>query len=235
MDGLSDLCFDPGTKFQELVHQRFGCSASAQLSELQGIVNIRDWDAGLNDSWSYIWGPKFTSKKAYNHLQGIAEASPLFRWIWKAGNLEKHKFFAWLLIKDRLSTRNILKRKNMYLEDYSCVLCSSGLEETCFHLFFECPFSQDCWHSINIHWDLSLPPLDMIIQARSDFGSPTFREIFITACWIIWKSRNGVIFDNKAATLLNWRADLKMEIGLVCIKAKRSIANPLLVWRDSCL
>ena len=28
MAGLSDLCFDPGTMFVELVHQRFGCPMS---------------------------------------------------------------------------------------------------------------------------------------------------------------------------------------------------------------
>lgn len=37
-----------------------------------------------------------------------------------------------------------LKRKNMHLEDYSCVMCTGNLEETCFHILFECPFSTAC-------------------------------------------------------------------------------------------
>ena len=73
----------------------------------------------------------------------------------------------------------------MYLDDYSCVLCPNGPEETCFHLFFECPFSADCWNSINIHWNFNLQPLDMIIQARTDFDSHISREISIFACWVI--------------------------------------------------
>jgi hypothetical protein len=103
---------------------------------------------------------------------------PLFSWMWSAGSLGKHKFFSWLLLKDRLNTRNLLRRKNMYLDDYNCAICNSNVEETCMHLFFECPFSLSCWNHIGIHWDFSLPPLDMLIEARTNFGSPIFRERF---------------------------------------------------------
>ena len=85
--------------------------ASNQLTELQEIINGRQWEHTQKDSWHYNWGPIFSSKKAYSHLQGSLEASPLFKWIWKSGNLGKYKFFAWLLLKDRLSTRNLLRRK----------------------------------------------------------------------------------------------------------------------------
>jgi hypothetical protein len=64
---------------------------------------------------------------------------PLFSWLWSFENFGKHKFF-WLLLKDRLNTRNLLRRKNKVLEDYNCAISNSGTEETCMHLFFECPF-----------------------------------------------------------------------------------------------
>ena len=70
----------------------------------------------------------------------------------------------------------------MMLDDYNCVMCISGCEETSFHLFFECTFSQDRWSSIPIAWNTNLQPLDMIIEARTAFGNDLFREIFITAC-----------------------------------------------------
>jgi hypothetical protein len=169
-------------------------------------------------------------------LQGTVQASPLFNWIWKAGNLGKHKFFMWLLIKDRLSTRSILKRKNMFLTDYTCVLCQQGLEETCFHLFFECQFSKDCWNSISISWNFILQPLDMVIQARTDFGSRILREIFISSCWMIWKARNGIIFFyHKSTSVQDWKNTLKEDLSLVCIKAKKSIADPLKIWCENSL
>jgi hypothetical protein len=125
--------------------------ASTQLDELAQIVDGLHCDPTQHDSWSYTWGPKFISKKAYIALQGTLEASPLFSWLWKSGALDKHKFFAWLSLKDRLSTRNILRRKNMSLDDYSCVLCVNGPEETNHHLFSVCPFSTACWNLIGIH------------------------------------------------------------------------------------
>jgi hypothetical protein len=47
----------------------------------------------------------------------------------------KHKFFFWLLLKDRLNTKNILRRKIMWLPNYNYVLCVENLEETLAHLF----------------------------------------------------------------------------------------------------
>jgi hypothetical protein len=67
---------------------------------------------------------------------------PLFSWLWlwSSENFGKHKFFFWLLLKDYLNTRNLLRRKNKVLEDYNCAIGNSGTEETCMHLFFECSF-----------------------------------------------------------------------------------------------
>jgi len=73
----------------------------------------------------------------------------------------------------------------------------------------------------------------MIIQARIDFNSHIIREIFITACWVLWKARNGIIFDNQTATLLEWRASLKEELGQICIKPKKCIADALFVWKEN--
>jgi len=106
-------------------------------------------------------------------------------------------------------------------------------EETNLHLFFKCPFSQDCWSSIPISWNLNLPPLDMILEARTNFGSPIFRELFTTACWIIWTTRNRVIFDQGQVNINIWRRDFKEELGLVCTKANPSRQNSLSSWRDS--
>ena len=42
------------------------------------------------------------------------------------------------------STRELLKRKNMNLDSYNCVLCLQGAEESLQHLFFHCSFAQCC-------------------------------------------------------------------------------------------
>ena len=121
----------------------------------------------------------------------------------------------------------------MLLENYNCVLCNSDCEETSMHLFFKCHFSTACWNSIPICWNQNLPPLDMIIDARTSFGSPIFREIFITACWIIWVTRNAVIFDDVQANLSNWKRQFKEELDRVCTKAKPSRQDALINWKEN--
>jgi hypothetical protein len=61
--------------------------------------------------------------KAYKKLIGTWQVDVCFHWLWKCSAQKKHKVFFWLLLKDRLSTRNILRRKNKALHSYDCVPC----------------------------------------------------------------------------------------------------------------
>jgi hypothetical protein len=63
------------------------------------------------------------------------------------------------------------------------------------------------------YFEFEFLALDMIIEARTTFGSPLFREIFITACWVIWSTRNGVIFDSGQINLNVWKNQFR-EVGL---------------------
>jgi hypothetical protein len=90
----------------------------------------------------------FSPTKAYKQLIGT---SPMLQMALEKLNSEKNKVLFWLLLKDRLSTRNILKRKNRALPSYDCVLCQLQLEETLEHLFLHCPFAISCWNLLHLH------------------------------------------------------------------------------------
>jgi len=119
------------------------------------------------------------------------------------------------------------------LEDYSCAIGNSGTEETCMHLFFECPFIIASWNYLDIHWNLNIPPMDMVIEARLDIGRSYFREIIIATCWIIWTSGNRLIFYNIPCTVNKWKEHFKKEISLVCIKAKPNLEGALNLWLEN--
>jgi hypothetical protein len=80
-------------------------------------------------------------------------------------------------------------------------------------VFEEASKESDRGSTIPINWNLSSRPLDMVIEAREAFGSTIFREIFITACWIIWLTRNSVIFYNGQINLNAWKTRFKEELG----------------------
>jgi hypothetical protein len=75
--------------------------------------------------------------------------------------------------------------------------------------------------------------LDMVISAKTTFGSPIFRDLIITTCWIIWKTRNGVSFDGEDYNLCRWKFSFKEELGLVCIKAMQDTKVQLELWREN--
>jgi hypothetical protein len=200
--------------------------AAIQLEELLQTIDNFHWDDNINDRWTYSWGnSKYSSKKAYKLFSGTVPDSPLFPWLWSSSNLGKHKFFFWLLLRDRLSTRNLLRRKNMQLDDYSCVLCNTGHEEISFHLFFECPFNIACWNTMPINCNLNLPHLDMVIEARTNFGSNIFRDIYIAACWVIWITRNEVIFFIMGRSILISGKEDSRKILDLCVR------NPMQVGK----
>lgn len=207
--------------------------ASSQSEELHTIIQNRQWDEEVSHAWHYSWGSTtYNTKKAYSMMLGVLETSPLFPWLWSSSNLGKHKFFVYVLIKDMLNTRNLLRRKNKTPNDYSCVLYNIGCEETSFHLFFEYSFSQSCWNTIPIQWDLSLPPPRHDDWSQDKFGNLIFKEIVITSCWVIWTTRNGIIFNNGSCNLNASKAHAKEKLGWVCIKAKPSRKGSLDWWRE---
>ena len=147
----------------------------------------------------------------------------------------KLRVFIWLLLMDRLNTRNLLRRKNFKIEgnNYSCVLCRRQLEETAFHLFFECSFSRSCWESIGLKWTRTLPFFSMIQNARQSFNKPFFMEIFIIAAWGIWKQRNNMIFDQKQPSLHSWKKTFADEVLLQANRIKEDLRTELLEWTIS--
>jgi hypothetical protein len=115
-------------QLHSLFHLPLSQQAHAQLLQLQVILD------GLTisdepDNWLYNWNSSFFSvRRAYKQLSGQLTLHPAFKWLWKCSCQPKHKVFFWLLMMDRLSTRELLKRKNMLLQDYSCILCNANTE-----------------------------------------------------------------------------------------------------------
>jgi len=173
--------------------------AYAELLILEQNIHDQRMHAIESDTWSYIWNnSEYTSKKYYRNVFSAIQDHPLFNSLWKSKCTPKIKFFTWLPFNDRLSTRNILRRRKCFLETgYNCVVCLNDTEETLLHLFFDCSFSVSCWYAIGIQWNIALQPMDMIQLCKTNFGRPVFMEIFMIASWNIWKQRNGVIFDAK--------------------------------------
>lgn len=185
-----------------------------------------------DDIWICLWkGGLYTSSSYYKlHFSEIAVPAPLI-WIWKGKSMPKIKFFAWLLLVDRLNTRGMLRRRNKFLEvGYSCALCPYDLEESTLHLFFDCTSSFSRWNAIGIQWSQQGSVYDRLQQQRAVFQGPYFMDLFMIGAWCIWKERNDFIFNHKMPSLDSWKQRFKNEVGLHLFRIKPSKRSFVMNW-----
>ena len=63
--------------------------------------------------------------------------NPLLNWVWANSCTMKIKFFAWMMIMDRLNAKDMIERRHWHIDDgISCVLCHLQVREERDHLFF---------------------------------------------------------------------------------------------------
>ena len=118
-------------------------------------------------------------------------------WKWNARQ-KLIKFFCWLLLPNRLNTRNMLRRRHYNVgTTYNCTICNLGTEETVEHLFFHCDFARNCWSLLHMDFpsDTTLTRLSLTALGKNSWNKPMFMEVFATATWSLWKERNNCYFE----------------------------------------
>ena len=151
---------------------------------------------------------------------GHSEIHSAFKLLWKSQCQPKHKVFFWLLISDRLSTRNILRRRHMLLDSYSCVLCNSLVEESVDHLFAYCSFARMCWDFIHIDIPLDSGFPALTSQMKDQLNSQFFMETIILLCWAIWMTRNDLIFKGETLNLAGIKRVFLRSLSFLSIELK---------------
>ena len=207
--------------------------AFSQLAQLQQDLNSLQLNEN-NDLWTCIWNfGRFSVAKAYKQLSGHRVIHPSFKGIWKCSCQNKHKVFSWLILKDRLSTTELLRRKNMELQDYNCVLCNNMTEESLFHLLISCPFAEACWNQIGLHVNHQGDLLQCLDSFRRQLQVPFYMEVVILMSWTIWHMRNGLIFSNKPPSLQEASRAFKSEFVILPLRAKRSYFPIIQLWLNN--
>jgi hypothetical protein len=204
--------------------------AHVQLQQLSILISNR-LTVGDLDLWSYSWGnAKFSTAKAYKALVGSRPTHPAFLWIWRSKCQMKHKVFFWLLLKDRLSTRDLLQRQHLELDSYTCDLCIRRKVETMAHLSFRCNFAKACWSSIGASVLTSRPVFQILKLLKDKLAVPFYMEIIILMTWAIWTTRNAWIFSNIYPLVQDCKRKFLSEFSLLLHRVKYEMVNPMEVW-----
>jgi hypothetical protein len=181
------------------------------------------------DLWR--WNPDtdgcFSVKSTYSllckELNGDAElmvtSNTVFEQLWKSPAPSKIIVFSWQVLHNRIPTRDNLMRRGIIQGDNStdCVLCT-GLRESTIHLLLHCGYAGRVWVEI-FRWlgvILVMPAtLSCLFEYLSGFARTKkarkgFRLVWHTTIWLIWKSRNDVIFNNSVKIASECVEDIKV-------------------------
>ena len=135
---------------------------------MQELISAIPYDPSTHDHWAFLCGnDRYSLQKLYKLAFSTWHAPRSFSLLWKCQCTPRIKFFAWLVLVDRLNTEVMLRRRNFNIQGgWHCVLCHLQVDEDVEHLLFACPFAERCWMKIHIQWDLSLDIHNRIMQAR---------------------------------------------------------------------
>ena len=226
---MSIKAFLQATSMSENFFLPRSTQAPQQFLELQDTTQFLQITT-QGDRWTYPWGTSFSSIKMYKELTKSELAAPLFKHLWKNAAMLRYKIFLWLLLHDRVNTRNMRRRRTFHLPSYNCALCQMNTKETSQHLFWDCDFAFNCWQSILGTRCRGFTIFDEILLAIQTLPTSIAMEIMIMGCWNIWIQRNGNIFKGKEATIQAWKSSLKADLLLLLHRVKSKFRDQFSSW-----
>ncbi|CAN6193691.1 unnamed protein product [Urochloa humidicola] len=197
--------------------------ALLQYFELWDAMTRVNLTQGREDTISWRWTAtgSYTARSAYKaFFEGstrFAGAKP----IWKAWAPLKVKFFMWLAVRGRLWTADRRHRHGLQ-NPTPCPLCDQVLESAD-HLFCGCAFTQQVWWALAnaIGMPLLMPnPDEQLIswwlRSRNGLNKLQRRGLdstFMLVSWLLWKERNGRVFNSRPLCQVAQLVDKIMEEG----------------------
>ncbi|KAH6763321.1 hypothetical protein C2S52_020754 [Perilla frutescens var. hirtella] len=172
------------------------------------ILLISICDSGSQDCimWNHTKSGTYSVRSGYWVAMSLKDASTSkassssynstdWRWFWKLSIPPRIKIFIWKCMRGVLPTNTNLAKKGIVL-DHTCVRCSLS-EESPEHAPRDCPWVNFFWKICVLRLQRTLTSLSLqewileIIHNKEE----DFLNVFAVHLWIIWYSRNKLVFD----------------------------------------
>ena len=194
-------------------------------------------------TWGLSTNKKYTTKSLYEMIafRGVRDVTMLK--IWKCPAPMKMKHFVWLARKNRIQSAEQLKMKNWSGSEY-CQLY--GEIESTSHILFTCPMASFVWCVCRDSFGWHLAPrnfedLFLLNEMNNKAKDRVFSALLVAVSWVLWTTRNNMIFRNKivysllilpfqiVSFLLQWKALCRSEEGAlmdhIAVKLKGMISS----------
>ncbi|GKB45482.1 RNA-directed DNA polymerase, eukaryota [Tanacetum coccineum] len=201
---------------------------------LLNIVNDRDsavFSLSLDNSFSVNIARKYIDD--YNSTSSL----PSTRWF--KAIPRKVNVFMWCLFLDKLPHRFNISSRGIDIDSIMCPNCDQ-YAETNSRIFFSCTTASNIWRLIRGWCDLKIPSFSSCVDGDNWYSSwRTSKDnrgrayaIFASTCWILWRSRNNIVFNSQFMRIcdmfdsirllsFSWLKfkvmDLNTSIGRLCL------------------
>ena len=155
--------------------------------------------------------------------------------VWKVWAPPKYKFFAWLIIQDRVWTADRLQRRG-WPNCGLCPLCKQ-VTESAPHLLFQCRFSQRVWanvaswiginNAIIAGWRYEISVKEWWFKTILDRGPPrkALASMLMLVFWELWNERNVRVFKNVTTTVTMVTSKIKEEARIWALAGARHLCD----------
>ncbi|KAJ0883842.1 putative RNA-directed DNA polymerase [Helianthus annuus] len=211
----------------------------AELNDLTAAVTAFTFGAG-DDRW--MWKPDTTGVFSVSSIRRLIERASFadlgigFRW--NGWVPIKVNFVVWRLVLNRLPTAMDLVHRNINIQDVNCKVCGEE-NETAVHIFVTCNLAQQVWEFV-VGWCKIRPFFILELKDFVDIhnrnrGSKKWHRVILSvvqvAIWVLWKTRNDIVFRHKQANLERIKEEIKTYSYLWIKNRAKCVA---LSWDDWC-
>ncbi|TVU10898.1 hypothetical protein EJB05_44453, partial [Eragrostis curvula] len=181
--------------------------------------------------WHLDASRQYTTKSAYRaFFNGAINFEP-WRKIWKTWAPPKCKVFLWLAVRNRCWTADRLARRNMP-HPASCLLCDQVAEDVQ-HILTTCVFAREFWFTILSRFGLQQHAPSLHARSFSDCAKRVqkekkrkgFNSLVVLSAWMLWKHRNGCVFDGATPSMPDLLRTFEDEHHLWCMAGARSLTS----------
>ncbi|XP_071695612.1 uncharacterized protein [Rutidosis leptorrhynchoides] len=161
-----------------------------------------------SDSWEWVGNRKklFTTKELTKMIKekSLGAGTNALETLRNYLVPKKVEVFIWRARKGRLSARVELDKWGVDLDSVRCPLCDNDIE-TVGHSLLLCKKVEEIWVKIFAWWGVSSSLWHSLsemlqtgaIQQNLDSGALIWQAVIWISCYLIWKNRNQVVFNNK--------------------------------------
>ncbi|XP_021975366.1 uncharacterized protein LOC110870498 [Helianthus annuus] len=189
-------------------------------------------------SWELDDSGNFSVKSLKRCLQSARFSDLGNDFVWNNWIPTKVNFLAWRLSLDRVPTLAALAYRNVVMGETRCRICVL-LDEEADHLFVGCELAQHVWNFVSQWCKISsifaFRVKDILDWHKQVRGCRKWRKlvyaIMQVALWVVWQSRNDLVFNDKEVSIDRITNEIK-QLGFLWIGSRLSLKE--ITWEEWC-